>query len=75
MTVVADEVGVKSRKDNVREWIGQSFSSLLCIADDRSRRATIAAKASVGVPPNDTWASLVLVSMLPGYSALCGNRH
>ena len=34
----------------IKEWIGQSFSSLLCIADSRNRSAAITAEASVRVP-------------------------
>ena len=37
--------------DNIKEWTGQSMSSLMRIADDRGRFAVIAAAASVGVPP------------------------
>ena len=37
----------KSRKDNVKEWTGQSMSSLLRIADDSGRWAVVAADASV----------------------------
>ena len=33
----------------MKEWIGQSLSSTLHIADDRSRRATSAVEASVAV--------------------------
>ena len=33
----------KSRKDNIKEWTGQSMSSLLCIADERDRWAVISA--------------------------------
>jgi len=40
----------KSWKDNIKEWTGQSMSSLLRVAEDRDRWATIAAEASVGVP-------------------------
>ena len=43
----------KSQKDNIKEWTGQSMSSLLRIADDRGRWAVIAAVASVGVPTHD----------------------
>ena len=39
----------KSRKDSIKEWTGQSMSSLLGIADDRGRWAVTAADASVGV--------------------------
>ena len=39
----------KSWRENIRERTGHSLSSLLRIADDRSRWATIAADASVGV--------------------------
>ena len=46
----------KSWMDNIKKSTGQSLSSLLRIAGDRSRWATIAAKASVGVP-SDAWAS------------------
>ena len=35
---------------NSKEWTGQSLSSLLCIADDKNRWATITVEASVGVP-------------------------
>ena len=37
----------KSWKDNIKEWTGQSMSSLLCIVDDKGRWAVI---TSVGVP-------------------------
>ena len=40
----------KSWKDNIKEWTGQSMSSLLRIAIDRGRWAVIAADESVGVP-------------------------
>ena len=40
----------KSWKDNIKEWTGQSKSSLLCVAEDRRRWAATAAEASVGVP-------------------------
>ena len=40
----------KSWKDNIKEWTGQSISSLLRTADDRSWWAVITAEASVGVP-------------------------
>ena len=39
----------KSCKDNIKEWTGQSISSLLRIADDRSRWAVITVDAFVGV--------------------------
>ena len=39
----------KSWRDNIAEWTSLSLSSLLGIADDRSRWATIAAEASAGV--------------------------
>ena len=39
----------KSWKDNMKEWTGQSMSSLLHITDDRGRWSVIAAGASVGV--------------------------
>ena len=44
--------GGRPRKslDNIKEETGQSMSSLLRIADDRSRWAAITADASVGVP-------------------------
>ena len=41
----------KSRKDNIKEWIGQSMSLFLHIVDDRGRWAVIAADPSIGVPP------------------------
>ena len=37
----------KSWNDNFKEWTSQSLSSLLHVADDRGRRATITAEASV----------------------------
>ena len=40
-----------SWKDNIKEWISQSMSSLLRIEDDKGRWAVVAAAASVGVPP------------------------
>ena len=40
----------KSLKDNIKEWRGQSLSSLLRIAYDRSRWPVITAGMSVGVP-------------------------
>ena len=40
----------KSWHDNIKEWTGQSISSMLRIADDGSRWAAITAEASVGVP-------------------------
>ena len=40
----------KSRKDNIKEWTGQSISSLLRVAEDERRWATITSDASVGVP-------------------------
>ena len=39
----------KSWKDNIKEWTGQSISSLLCVAEDRRRWAAITAEASVWV--------------------------
>ena len=36
-----------SRKDNIKEWTGQSMSSFVHIADDRSRLAVVTADASV----------------------------
>ena len=39
----------KSKTDNIKEWTGQSLSSLLYIADDGSLWVTIAANASAGV--------------------------
>ena len=39
----------KSRMYNIKEWAGQSMSSFMHIADDRSRWAVITAEASVGV--------------------------
>ena len=47
----------KSWKDNIKEWTGQSMSSSLRIADDRSRWAVITAEASIGVPPTTPWNS------------------
>ena len=41
---------IKSWKDNIKEWTDQSMSSLLCLAEDRRRCATITVEASVGVP-------------------------
>ena len=38
----------KSWKDNIKEWAGQSMSSLLRVAEDRRRWAAITAEASVG---------------------------
>ena len=38
-------------RDNIKQWTGQSLSSLLCIADDSSRWATITVEASVGASP------------------------
>ena len=38
-----------SWKGNIKEWTGQSMSSLLRIADDRSRWVAITAEASIGV--------------------------
>ena len=37
-------------KDNIKEWTGQSMSSLLCIANYRDRWAVMVAVGSVGVP-------------------------
>jgi len=47
-------------KDNIEEWTGQSMSSLLRVAEDRDRWATIAAEASVGVPQRRiaSWAMI-----------------
>ena len=39
----------KSWEDSIKEWTGQSMSSLLHSADDRGRRAVTTAAASVGV--------------------------
>ena len=39
----------KSWKENIKEWTGQSMSSLLRVAEDRRRWAAITAEASVGV--------------------------
>ena len=47
MVVVAQTT--KIMEHNTKEWTGQSMSSLLLIADGRSRWAVIAADASVGV--------------------------
>ena len=55
----------KSWKDNIEEWTGQSMSSLLYVAADRRRWATITAEASVGYP-NDAWASRVLIDVFNG---------
>ena len=41
----------RSWRYNIKEWIGQSLLSLLRIADDICRWATITAEASVGVNP------------------------
>ena len=40
----------KSWKNNIKEWTGQSMSSLLCVAEDGRRWATIIEEVSVGVP-------------------------
>ena len=48
---------------NIQEWMGQSMSSLLRVADDRCRWAAITAEASVGYL-NDAWASRVLTDWL-----------
>ena len=40
----------KSWKDNIKEWMAQSMSSLLRVAEDRCRWVAITAEASVGVP-------------------------
>jgi hypothetical protein len=40
----------KSWRDNIKEWTGQSMSSLLRVAEDRRRWAAVTAEASVGVP-------------------------
>ena len=40
----------KSWRDSIKEWTGQSLSSLLRIVDERIRLATITAVASVRVP-------------------------
>ena len=40
----------ESWNDNIREWMGQSMSSLLRLAGDRRRWAAITTEASVGVP-------------------------
>ena len=50
MTVAAEEDRVNRGRDNIKEWTGQSLSSLLHIADNRSRWAAITTEASVGVP-------------------------
>ena len=52
----------KSWKDNVTKWTGQLMSSLLHIADDRSRWAAIIAEASVRLS-NDGWASRELIGL------------
>ena len=55
----------KSWKDNIKEWTGQSMSSLLRIADDRGRWAVIAADVSVGVPQRGLgFSRVLLVSLL-----------
>ena len=51
MVGVAEERPRKSWKDNIKEWTGQSVSSMLRITDDRGRWAVLAAETSVGVPP------------------------
>ena len=43
----------ESWKGNIKEWTGQSMSSLMRIADDRDRWAVIVADASVWSTPND----------------------
>ena len=50
----------KSWRGNIIEWTGKSLLSLLHIADNRSRWATITAETSVRCrsTPNDAWASL-----------------
>ena len=40
----------KSWKYNVKEWTGQSISSMMRIADDKSRWEAVTADASVAVP-------------------------
>ena len=56
--VVTEEDHVnRGGRDKIKELTGQSLSLLLRIADDKSRWVTIAAEASVGVPPNDAWTS------------------
>ena len=40
----------KSWKDNIKEWTGQSMSTLQHITDDRGRWEVITADSSVGVP-------------------------
>ena len=50
MTVVAEEGRAKTWKNNIKEWIYQSLSFLLRIADDRNRWTSITAEVSVGVP-------------------------
>ena len=40
----------KSWRDNIKEWTSQSLSSLLRIADERSRWATTTEQPYVGVP-------------------------
>ena len=51
MVVVAEEDFVNhGRENNVKEWTGQSMSSLLRIADDRGRWAVSAADTSGEVP-------------------------
>ena len=45
--VVAEKDLVNHGKTTIKEWTGQSMSSLLLIADDRSRWAAITAEASV----------------------------
>ena len=54
----------KSWKDNIKEWPGQSMSSLLRVAENRRRWAAVTAEVSVGGYSNDAWASRVLIDWL-----------
>ena len=55
----------KSWKDNIKEWTGQSMSSLLRIEGDRGRCAVIAADTSVCVHPiNDDYSVTGIISQL-----------
>ena len=52
MVGVAEKERVnRGRTTSIREWTGQSMSSLLHLVDDRSGWAVITAEASVGVSP------------------------
>ena len=53
----------KSWNDNIKEWTGQSMSSLLRVAKDRVD-GRLSQRRHLSGYPNDAWASRVLIDRL-----------